>query len=121
MLNRVRYLCLPLASVLALLLAACSQNSYANENPNAGEKPGVIAQIFETTKPITIAAGTPISVVLDQTLSSAENRPGDRSQASVFEPVVVDGKTVIPKDARVEGRIVDARAAGHLHGVARLE
>jgi hypothetical protein len=122
MLNRVRYLCLPLASVLALLLAACSsQNPSANENPNAGEKPGAIAQIFETTKPITIAAGTPISVVLDQSLSSAENRPGDRFQASVFEPVVVDGKTIIPKNARVEGRIVDARAGGHLHGVARLE
>ena len=33
----------------------------------------------------------------------------------------MDGKTVIPRDARVEGRVVDARQSGHLHGVARLE
>jgi hypothetical protein len=32
-----------------------------------------------------------------------ENRPGDMFQASVAVPIVIDGKTVIPKDARVKG------------------
>ena len=32
-----------------------------------------------------------------------ENRPGDTLEASVAIPIVIDGKTVIPKDAHVNG------------------
>jgi hypothetical protein len=41
-------------------------------------------------------------------------------QASVAAPIVIDGKTVIPKDARVNGHVVDSQTSGRLSGVARL-
>jgi len=62
-----------------------------------------------------------LSVVLDQSVSSADSHAGDTFDATVVQPVVIGGKTVIPKDARVKGRVVDAHAAGHLEGVPRLE
>ena len=41
--------------------------------------------------------------------------------ATVSKPVVVNGKTVIPRGASVEGLVVDARHSGRLRGRARLQ
>jgi hypothetical protein len=69
---------------------------------------------------ITIPERTPIHVTLDQTLATNKNKAGDHFQATVSEPIVVDGNTVIPKGARVDGRVVEARKAGYLKGKADL-
>lgn len=69
---------------------------------------------------VTVPERTPIHVTLDQTLASNKNKAGDHFQATVTQPVVVDGNTVIPKGARVDGRVVDARKAGYLKGKADL-
>src|SRR6266404_7683999 len=71
-------------------------------------------------------AGTPpeptaIRVTLDQSLATNRSRPGDHFAATVSEPVLVDGRTVIPKGAHAEGLVVDARKSGRLKGRARLE
>ncbi len=106
----------------ALALAGCSSSPKADtasgNDPN--KSGGVLGSLFETTKPITVPEGTVIHVVLDQTISSAQNRSGDEFDASVATPVVIDGKTVIPKGARVRGRVVEARESGHLQTPARL-
>jgi hypothetical protein len=70
---------------------------------------------------MTIPESTPIHVTLDQAVASDENRPGDHFEARVSEPVVIDGKTVIPKGAYAEGLVVDARRSGRLMGRARLQ
>ncbi len=70
--------------------------------------------------PITIPERTRIHVTLDQSLASNRNKAGDHFQATVNEPVVVDGKTAIPQGTHVEGRVVDARKSGHLKGRADL-
>lgn len=69
---------------------------------------------------VTLPERTPIHVTLDQTLATNKNKAGDHFLATVSEPVVVDGNTVIPKGARVDGRIVDSRKAGYLKGKADL-
>ncbi len=69
---------------------------------------------------LTIPEWTPIHVTLDRTLASNINKAGDHFQATVTEPVVVNGNTVIPKGARVDGRVVDARKAGYIKGKADL-
>jgi hypothetical protein len=107
--------------VAALALANCS--SSPTEDKTAGgepKKPGVIGRLLETTKPVTLPEGTTISVTVDQTLSSGQNRSGDEFDASVSAPVVIDGKTVIPKGARVRGRVVEARESGRLQTPASL-
>lgn len=69
---------------------------------------------------LTIPERTPIHVTLDQTLATNKNKAGDHFQATVSQPVVVDGNTIIPKGARVDGRVVDARKAGFIKGKADL-
>jgi hypothetical protein len=64
---------------------------------------------------------TAIHVTLDQALASNQSRPGDHFDATVSEPVVVGGKTVIPQGAHAEGLVVDARQSGRLMGRARLQ
>ena len=64
---------------------------------------------------------TTIHVTLDQALATNQSRPGDHFDATVSEPVVVNGKTVIPQGAHAEGLVVDARQSGRLMGRARLK
>jgi hypothetical protein len=112
-----------MTGVLALALAGCSSSSpdgQQTNNKDAVSSGGAIGKIFETSKPVTVAEGTPIHVVLDQSLASNANHAGDEFEASVSEPVVVGGKTVIPKGARVHGRVTEASASGRLNHVASL-
>ena len=72
-------------------------------------------------EPVTLPEETTIQVTLDEALASNQNRPGDHFDATVTEPVVVDGKTVIPQGAHAEGLVVDAKQSGRLMGRARLQ
>ncbi|MGA9145457.1 MAG: hypothetical protein WB007_17025, partial [Candidatus Acidiferrales bacterium] len=112
-----------LSLFLALFLSSCSQNSHASNRNDAdpsNSKPGFLSGLFSSTIPITVPEGTDLPVVLDQTLSSQQNRSGDKFEASLASPVVIDDKTVIPQNSRVTGHVVDARPSGRLRGVARL-
>jgi hypothetical protein len=71
--------------------------------------------------PMTVPELTAIHVTLDQAVASNQNRPGDHFDATVSEPVVIDGKTVIAQGAHAEGLVVDARKSGRLMGRARLQ
>ena len=69
--------------------------------------------------PVTVPEHTRIHVVLDQAVST-NARPGHRFRATVSKPVVIEGKTVIPKGAHAEGVVVEAKEAGRVKGRARL-
>jgi hypothetical protein len=70
--------------------------------------------------PVIVPARTALYVTLNQALSSDQNKPGDRFEATTSEGIVIDNKTVIPQGAQVEGVVVDARRSGKLTGRARL-
>ncbi len=70
---------------------------------------------------VTLPELTPIHVTLDQAVTSSQNRPGDHFEATVSEPVVIEGKTAIPQGAHAEGLVVDAKHSGRLMGRARLQ
>lgn len=115
-----------LAGVLALITAGCSSslgsnNEGANNAGGGDTSKGPLARMLERSVPITVPAGTPIAVTLDQAISSGQQRAGDTFDATVAAPVEVNGKTVIPKGARAKGRVVDAQGSGRLKTVARLE
>ena len=78
------------------------------------------ATLPDRSDPVTVPERTPIHVTLDQAVTSNQNRPGDHFDATVSEAVVVDGKTVIPQGAHVDGLVVDAKHSGRLMGRARL-
>jgi hypothetical protein len=53
----------------------------------------------------TLPTGTALKMKLETTLATFSNQAGDPFQARVTEPVVIDGKTVIPVGTTVEGRV----------------
>lgn len=71
-------------------------------------------------KPIVVPEGTPISVTVDQTVSSKTNETGDHFAASVAEPVVINGKVIIARGAKVSGTVTDSKSAGRFKGNAEL-
>jgi hypothetical protein len=57
----------------------------------------------QTSAPVP--AGTALMVRLDTTLATFSNRAGDPFRGSVTQPVVVNGQTMIPAGATIEGRV----------------
>jgi len=62
-----------------------------------------------------------VRVRIDQDLGSKISQAGETFSATVATPVVIDGQTVIPRDARAEGTVIDAQPLGHFKGGALLE
>jgi len=60
----------------------------------------------EPTATVTVPKGTEISATVGQTLATDKNKVGDTFAGSLTSPIQVEGKTVIPKGAKVTGRIV---------------
>src|SRR5580693_7745559 len=52
-----------------------------------------------------VPAGTALMVKLETTLATFSNKAGDPFRGSLTQAVVLDGKTVIPAGAVVEGRV----------------
>lgn len=57
----------------------------------------------QTTAPVP--AGTALMVKLDTTLATFSNKPGDPFQGRLTQDVVLNGHTVIPAGAMVEGHV----------------
>lgn len=72
------------------------------------------------TKTVTVPSGTQIEVRMIDTVSSAINKVGDKFQASLEQPLAVNGALVAPKGATVYGRLVQAKQAGRLEGQSEL-
>jgi hypothetical protein len=68
----------------------------------------------------TLVAGTRVRVDLDTALSSVQNHAGDVIRARVTEPVVVNGKTIVPEGASFEGLVAQSRRAPRLYRSGRL-
>lgn len=109
-----------LFAALALVLAGCASNSGTAPAGSADAKSGGLLSKLEGPKPVTIPAGTDLHVMFDTSLSTATAQAGDSFEATVSEPVAIDGKTVIAKEARAKGTVVDARSSGRLSKPALL-
>jgi len=68
----------------------------------------------QTSSPVP--AGTALMVRLDTTLATFSNRTGDPFRASVSQPVVINGQTVIPAGATVEGRVTKVSEPRRISG-----
>ncbi len=110
---------------MALVFAGCSSapnDPAATDASGSGGSGGsALGKLLgSSTQPIDVPEGTAIAVTLDQAINTDVNRTGESFEATVSEPVVVNGKTVIPKGATVAGTIVEAKESGRLKGVAVL-
>jgi hypothetical protein len=96
---------------------ATHQATAQAKNANAGKaitakakpvaaKPAVAKKAPEPTTMVTVPKGTAISATVGQTLATDKNKVGDTFAASLTAPIEIDGQTVIPKGAKVTGRVV---------------
>jgi hypothetical protein len=69
---------------------------------------------------VTIPEGTTITVRLIDAVDSEKNKEGDTFSASLDSPIVIDDKTVIPKNADVVAKLVSATSAGHFTGSSEV-
>jgi len=74
--------------------------------PNRAGIPPTAAIVFQG-----IPAGTQLKIRLQSPLSSEFARAHDAFQAVLDEPVVVQGKIIVPRGALVGGRVVAARSS----------
>jgi hypothetical protein len=71
---------------------------------------------------INIAAGTNLTIRINQHISVKTSRAGDRFTGEVVEPVVgQNDRVVIPKGAPVSGVVVASHRRGHFKGSSILE
>jgi len=124
-----RKLWLAAAAASFLTVAGCS-NQATNKAAATTKKPdtpkavSVSSKAPQPTTMVTVPKGTAISATVGQTLASNKNHVGDTFAAKLSTPVQVEGKTVIPKGAKVVGRVVKVKnkemkvtlASVELHG-----
>ena len=68
------------------------------------------------TDGISVPEGTPLKVKLQTTISTFSSKVGDPFQGKITDPVVIDGKTMIPAGATVEGRVTKLNEPRRIKG-----
>ena len=115
----------PWICVIVLLGSYGCGSSQSNKEADAGangSNPAAeqAAAPKQEVPPMVIPAGTAISVTVDQAVSSKDAEPGQRVEASLAAPIIVDGRNAIPRGAKVSAKIVTAKSAGRFEGNAEL-
>jgi hypothetical protein len=70
---------------------------------------------------VTLPESTAIHVILNNAVGSDRSQPGDHFEATLSQPVMLGGRTVIPEGAHATGVVVDARRSGRLVGHPHLQ
>jgi hypothetical protein len=73
-----------------------------------------------TAQSVVVPSGTQITVRTIDAVDSDKNHPGDKFQASLEQPLVVNDITVAPKGASVYGKLQQVQEAGQLTGKSQL-
>jgi hypothetical protein len=73
------------------------------------------------TEPMTVPAGSQLTVRLSQAVGSKISQAGQSFSATLASPVEVAGKVAIPAGASASGTVIDAQPLGHFAGGARLQ
>jgi hypothetical protein len=70
---------------------------------------------------VTVPAGTRIVVRMIDSVDSDKSKVGERFRASLDEDLLVGDVVVAPKNSDVNGRLAEAKQAGHLTGKSELK
>lgn len=109
----------PILLVLAMVSCQKMPSTSETESSQSSQAPPA-AKPAEKPKPVVrqteLPAGTVVEVRLDQALSTARNKAGDSFPASLAEPVMLDGKEILPTGTRFTGHVTQAEASGRLEG-----
>lgn len=68
----------------------------------------------------TLAAGTPVAVRTTSTLTTKNHQAGHRFQATLTQPLEVDGHVIAERGATVTGEVAESDPGGRVKGVASM-
>jgi hypothetical protein len=90
--------------------------------PNSAPVPSATSSSIPrtTAQSVVVPSGTQITVRTIDAVDSDKNHPGDKFQASLEQPLVVNEVTVAPKGASVYGKLQQVQEAGQLTGKSQL-
>jgi hypothetical protein len=71
-------------------------------------------------RPLVIPAGQSFQVRMEQSIDTKRNRPGDQFKASLVTPLLLDGRTIVPKRTLFTGHVTESKPSGRLRGRAIL-
>jgi hypothetical protein len=76
----------------------------------------VLAAMAAAQASAPVPVGTALMVKLETTLATFSNKAGDPFQGRLTQAVVIDGKTIIPAGAMVEGRVTKVAEPRRISG-----
>ena len=76
----------------------------------------LIAAMAAAQTSAPVPAGTALMVKLETTLATFSNKPGDPFRGQLQQPVVLNGQTVIPAGATIEGRVTKVAEPRRISG-----
>jgi hypothetical protein len=97
-----------------------SSSGYPSSNPNYPPPNGSYAPGAPGANSLEVPAGTQIVVRLIDPVNSETDRLGQTYRASIDDPVVVNGQTVIPRGADAVASLIDAQKSGKIEGRTSL-
>src|SRR6266496_3400494 len=97
--------------------SATPDNSQPNGSP-AGSQTGNSQLTPPAPVAVTVPSGKTLTVRLADEVGSKVSQPGQSFGGSLANSVQVNGETVIPAGARVQGVVVDAKPLGRFAGGA---
>ncbi len=109
-----------IAMVLASLTACGKASTAGSEDSSKAAGKAESARPPAPAPKITLPAGTRVRVILKEGIGTDVSSPGAEFPANLSSPVVVDGKTVLPKGTPAVVRVVDVRGPGRVKGRASL-
>jgi len=103
--------------VLSLVSTTSAQSaaiaSGAKEIIQPSESSLIASTEGQSTRELTLPAGTPIEVQVAYTVNSLDLKPGEHISFRVLVPIVIDGVAVIEEGALVTARVTQAKRGGH--------
>lgn len=101
--------------------AATGASGWSQEpTPAAGAGAAKPAAPPPPPREFTLPAGTPVAVRTTSTLSTKDHPAGHRFQATLTQPLEVDGYVIAQRGATVTGEVVESDAGGRVKGVASI-
>src|SRR6185437_7235229 len=84
--------------------------------PPASQAPPPPSAVSRPSSGLSIPAGTDVSIRTIDAVDSEHDRRGQTYRASVDQPVIVNGQTVIPRGADAVIMLSDAQQSGKIEG-----
>lgn len=102
----------PVLYALAILLALHQTAALADETRSTHQA--------ETSQTLTIKAGTPFKASLQTPVSTKLSEVGDLLYWTLYEPLQIDEKHVLPRGTEFSGRVTFVKRPGRIKGKAEL-